>query len=210
MDQPGISPTAPNAARLLGIVGWVFADMLLVLVVVFLATQTGGAVTPSAVATPTPAATPSASPTSQVTNRSPEPPPGVDSDFVCMRIDTNPALLTGAPSAARDAHLAAIERQVKERTSQPDLAGRKAGIVLSFGVADSPDEGTRYADAFNTEILPRLPAVFGRADGAVVGSRAFWGGRPREGRKSGSIEVNIYPMIDATNGPLGRLGAERC
>ncbi|GAA1027135.1 hypothetical protein GCM10009557_07330 [Virgisporangium ochraceum] len=202
--EPHDSPGAPGATRLLGVIGWIFADMLLVLVVVFLATQTGGAVTipPAAVASGSPTPTPS--------SPSPEATPGVDSDFVCLRVDTDPALLTGGPSAARDAHLADIERQVRERVSQPDLAGRRAGIVLSFGIADLPDDGTKRAAAFNREILPRLPAVFRRADGGPVANRPFWGGRPRGDRRSGAIEVNIYPIIDATHGPLARPGAETC
>jgi hypothetical protein len=201
---PRESPGTPSSTSLLGVVGWIFADLLLVLVVVFLATQTGGAVTRPPIAIPSESATP------QPASPSPGPTPGVDSNFVCLRVNTEPTLLTGAPSAARDAHLADIERQVRERTSQPDLAGRRAGIVLSFGIADSPDDGVRRASMFNAEILPRVPPVFRRADGGPVANRAFWGGRPRGDRRSGAIEVNIYPIIDATHGPLTQPGPESC
>lgn len=99
-----------RGSRVTGLVGWIFADTLLVLVVIFLATQTGGAVQK-------PVATSTAPPTTTTTK---PPTRGVDSGFICFRVATNPALLTGPPSPQRDEHLTAITQQVADRLAQPD------------------------------------------------------------------------------------------
>ena len=89
-----------------------------------------------------------------------------------------------------------------ERLSGPDLAGRRAGIVLTFGVADQPNDGRIRAEAFNRDILPRFDPAFRRADGGEVASRAFWDGRPTPEHPPGSISVNIYPIIESGQTPL--------
>ncbi|MEU5692305.1 hypothetical protein [Actinosynnema sp. NPDC020468] len=189
-----------SGANLVGIVGWIFADTLLVLVVVFLATQTGGAVSvaPSSTTTTTPTTTTSTAP------------PGVDSVFVCFRVTADPALLVAPPSPQRDGALKAVEDQLTARLAQPDLAGRRAGIVLAFGVADQPQTGEARAAAFNTDVLPRLGRFAHRDDGGVVPSRAFWGGNPRPDKPDGAITVNVYPMIEGSYGPLAPTPAQDC
>ncbi|MEU4807161.1 hypothetical protein [Actinosynnema sp. NPDC023587] len=188
-----------NGSNLVGVVGWIFADSLLVLVVVFLATQTGGAVS-----------TPTSSTTTTTTTTAPTAPPAVDSAFVCFRVAADANLMTGPASPERDAHLRSVEGQVVHRLAQPDLVGRRAGVVLSFGVADDPTRGTDQAEAFNAEVLPRLGAFAHRDDGGPVANRAFWGGNPKEGKADGSITVNVYPMIEGRHGPLGTTPAEDC
>jgi hypothetical protein len=168
--------------------------------VIFLATQTGGAV-------PKPVAT-SAPPTTTTTTRPPT--RGVDSGFICFRVDANPALLTGPPSPQRDEHLDAIQRQVTDRLAQPDLNGRRAGVVLSFGVADQPQAGEDRAKAFNAEILPRLGPFAIRADSGPVASRAFWGGNPKTGKPDGAIIVNVYPLLEGSQEPLAGPPVEDC
>ncbi|MFD0205901.1 MULTISPECIES: hypothetical protein [Saccharothrix] len=190
---------AESGSNLVGVVGWIFADSLLVLVVIFLATQTGGAVS-----------TPTTSTKTTTTTTTSTPPPGVDSAFICFRVTADPTLLTGRASPERDAHLKAVEDQVVARLSQPDLNGRRAGVVLSFGVADQPTSGADRAKAFNAEILPRLGAFSHRDDGGLVASRAFWGGNPKEGKPDGSITVNVYPMIEGRHGPLNTVPVEDC
>ncbi|WNV87630.1 hypothetical protein [Umezawaea sp. Da 62-37] len=183
----------------MGVVGWIFADTLLVLVVAFLATQTGGAVSKPAPTT-----------TTATTTTTPTVPLGVDSGFVCFRVLADPALLAGLPSHQRDDHLKAVEEQVLARLAQPDLLGRQAGIVLSFGVADEPLTGEARATAFNSEVLPRLGVFSHRPDGAVVASRAFWGGNPKSGKPDGAITVNVYPMTSSSQGPIAIPPTEDC
>ena len=59
-------------------------------------------------------------------------------------------------SPQRDAHLAEIEQLMKDQLARTGLKDRRAGVVLSFGVADEPTAGADRAKAFNAEILPRL------------------------------------------------------
>ena len=197
---------------LLGPAGWIFADVLLALAVVFLATQPGealpspdGPTTTGSTSTTTASTTTTTVGTTTTTR-----PPGVDSRFVCFRVQADAALLTGPASPARDAHLAALEQQVADRLAQPDLKGRRAGIVLSFGVADQPATGRARAEAFNRDVLPRLPAAFQRPGGGSVANRAFWDGQAEPGAPDGSIAVNIYPIVDADHGPLDQEHESAC
>jgi hypothetical protein len=190
-----------RGSQLTGLVGWIFADTLLVLVVIFLATQTGGAVQKP----PEPS---SSAPTTTTTTKPPT--RGVDSGFVCFRVSTDPALLTGSPSPQRDAHLKAVEQQVVDRLTQPDLNGRRAGVVLTFGVAEQPLAGADRAKVFNAEILPRLGSFAKRDDGGAVANRAFWGGNPKAGKPDGVITVNVYPLLEGGQEPLTGPPTEDC
>jgi hypothetical protein len=189
-----------RGSQITGLVGWIFADTLLVLVVIFLATQTGGAVQK-------PLAT-STAPTTPTTTKPPT--RGVDSGFICFRVVTDPVLLTGPPSPQRDRHLTAIEQQVADRLTQPDMKGRRAGVVLSFGVAEQPLAGADRAKAFNAAILPRLGPFATRDDGGPVANRAFWGGKPKAGEPDGAITVNVYPLLEGGQEPLSGPPKEDC
>jgi len=192
-----------NGIGLLSVIGWIFADMLLVLVVIFLATQTG-----SSVAEPPPtSSTTTTTPPSTTTTTTP--PPGVDSSYICFRVYTDPALLTSPPSPERDTHIGQIQQEVKDRLAQPDLTGRTAGIVLSFGVANQPGDGKYYASIFNSEILPNFDN-FRRKDGSIVANRSFWGGSARNDRAPGVIIVNVYPVLDGQHGPIPPPPVEDC
>jgi hypothetical protein len=175
--------------------GWVFADSLLALAVVFLATQKGAV--PVEVVSPPP-------------TTEPPRPSAVDSRYICFRVVANPDLLTAAASPAPEDELGRIAQQVQSRLAEPDLKGRRAGIVLTFGVANSPGPGTARADAFDQAILPRFPGAFRQPDSSLVVSRAFWGGNPTQAHPDGSIEVNIYPVIEGTHEPLGASASSDC
>jgi len=131
----------------------------------------------------------------------PEVPPGVDSEYVCFRILVDPGLLMGPASPARDQHLLTVEQQIAARLGEQGLADGKAGIVLSFGVASEPLVGRSRADRFNDDLLPRFP-TFRRLDGKPVASRAFWDGAAPLAGEDGSIQVNVYPIIDDEHPPL--------
>jgi hypothetical protein len=189
-------PGSRQDEGLWGLAGWVFADTLLALAVVFLATL------PNALPPDPPPADMSIETTSAAPTTEPERPPAVDSRFVCFRVGTDPVLLTGPSSPARDAQLNAIARQVADQLNGPNLAGRRAGIVLTFAVADLPGDGRTRAEAFNRDILPRFDPAFRRPDGGEVASRAFWDGRPTSDHPPGSISINIYPIIENGQAPL--------
>lgn len=195
-----MASTKDRGSQVTGLVGWIFADTLLVLVVIFLATQTGGAVQKPL--------TTSSAPTTTTTTKPPT--RGVDSGFVCFRVPTDPALLTGSPSPQRDAHLAAVEQLVQDQLARSGLKDRRAGVVLSFGVADEPTAGADRAKAFNAEILPRLGPFAKRDDGGEVANRAFWGGNPKAGKPDGGITVNVYPLLEGGQEPLAGPPVEDC
>jgi hypothetical protein len=180
---------------LLGIVGWVFADLLLGLAIVFLATQPGD---PTAVeradalkhsSEPTTTTSPSATTTEATTTTTTALPPGVDSENACFRIDVDPQALE------RDDYLAAVTDQLRQRLDEAGLENRQAGIVLAFGVAQDPREGKAIAEALNGVILDRLPGNFGGA-----ARRAFWDGQPGQNPR-GSVMVNVYAITGADAPP---------
>lgn len=172
-----------RASDPMGLVGWVFADLLLGLAIVFLATQPGD---PSAAA-----ATPDT--TTTVTTV----PTGVDREFACLRVTTDPGILTGTPGPQRDAHVAVLADQVRVALESASLDGRQAGIVLSFGVAQTPGEGKAIADSFNRLVLPLIPEVFERS-----AARPFWDGGPKAGAPRGSVGVNLCPLNNGDQPPL--------
>ena len=173
-----------RSESLWGMAGWVFADSLLALAVVFLATQRA--------AIPLDAAG-----TSTLSTTEPPRPPVVDGRYVCFRVFVD--------SAHSD-----VAGQVRARLAEPDLAGRRAGIVLTFGVADRPGDGIRHALDFNDNVLKLFPQTFRQLDGSQVTSRPFWGGNPEAGHPDGSIEVNIYPIIEGTQRPLSPQNQTDC
>jgi hypothetical protein len=185
-----------QASDPIGLVGWVFADLLLGLSVVFLATQPGD---PKAKER---AAVVSATTTTSTTTTTTTMPPGVDKNFACLRISTDPSIMTGPDSPQRDDYIATLAQKVRDNIASSVLKGREAGIVLSFGTAASTEEGTRIADAFNDDVLPRLPEVFGHS-----AARPFWG-RNSGGASTGSVELNIYPLTGGAQASLPE--AQRC
>jgi hypothetical protein len=180
----------------LGLVGWVFADLLLALFLVFLAVQPGD---PNAKAR---AAGGSTSTTTTTTTTAPAPttttvPPGVDQEYLCFRIQTNRGLLQGGPSLERDQHVRELAAQVVDQLRRLDAGDRRAGIVLAFGVATIPNEGRELARVFNELVLPEVPDVFSQS--AV---RNFWDGAETERRPGDSVAVNLYPLTDGSTEPL--------
>jgi len=118
-------------------VGWLFADMLLALAVLFLAANTLAPrhlpvkATPTATTTPTPTPTPSAL--------------LLDKQKVTLTISgNNPGeLIAGNPAAIRY-----LEQQIKAQLTRLRLQHRRAGIAIAYGGADNDsqiDQGTAVA-----------------------------------------------------------------
>ncbi len=175
----------------LGLVGWVFADLLLGLAIVFLATQPGN---PSAGRnTGTTVAPTTTAPDVTTTTVA----AGVDRQYLCFRVFTNPQLLVSPPSPERDQHITQLADQVRSALDGLDSRKRRAGIVISFGRATTPGEGRDIAQVFNDSVLPEIPGVFGRS-----ASRAFWDGQPIAEAPYGSVGVNVYPITSGDSEPL--------
>lgn len=184
----------------MGLVGWVFADLLLAIAIVFIATQPGD---PFAGAGPDPTTTTttttSTTTTTTTTSTLPEVEPGVDTQYRCIRIQADPGRLDLQPGPGREAYGNELRDQLAGQLSTQGLDGRQAGIVLLFGTAENSGVGRDYASQFDALVLDRLPETFGGS-----ARRAFWGGGPTEGAPTGSIELNIYPLVGPGQPPMGQ------
>ncbi|MER7730202.1 hypothetical protein ABTX80_04905 [Streptomyces erythrochromogenes] len=138
--------------------GWLFADLLLVIVLVVLGSEVPAAApdphpSPTATATAT-AATPdpshgtSASPTPSDTAR----PGGLDPVTVSVGVRLDPdALIAGRPSETAE-----LTRQVTEEIKRYE--GRTAAFVMVFGTVRSGGSvDTGRSDAFATAVARQLP-----------------------------------------------------
>jgi len=117
--------------------GWLFADLLLALAMLFLAANTIGIKPPPPPPTPTPV-----TPTATIAP-TPTPLPRLELNFHEFRIIVNPdALLNNSESAVN-----AVKQQVR---MQAILRGRSVGLVIAYG------------GALNDSQIPKAQAVAGK------------------------------------------------
>ncbi|MEU6899690.1 hypothetical protein [Streptomyces virginiae] len=139
--------------------GWLFADLLLVIVLVVLGSEMPAAdphpdPAPTATATATATATPdpshSPSPTGSVTSR----PGGLDPVTVSIGIRLDPgALIAGSPSETAE-----LTRQVTQEIKRYE--GRTAAFVMVFGTVRTSTGGsvdTGRSDDYATAVARQLP-----------------------------------------------------
>lgn len=150
MRQPNRRPRVRDTV-LLG--GWLFADLLLGLAVIFLAANTIGVkIIPTPTPTPTPTATPSPTPTPKPTVL-----PRLElsaHEFTINIADRN-ALLSNSQDAVNQ-----VIHQVK---AQPFLQGRNVGLVIAYGWA-TDDSQIATAQAIANKIYSILGNLGQRGD----------------------------------------------
>lgn len=199
---------------LLSLVGWVFADLLLALTIVFIATQPGnpeaGAELAARGADASTTTTSTSTSTTTTTTTVPTAPPGVDSEFFCFVVRTDPAVLEGPEGPERDLQLLDLANQTRAELARVGASNRRAGIVLSFGASDEPGPGTSTANAFNALVLPLVPEVFTDGAGVPTASRGFWNGNPTAEKPRGAVVVNLYPITDAAHPPMPKGSGQSC
>jgi hypothetical protein len=119
--------------------GWLFADMLLVLTMLFLASTSF--VLPKPPSTPTPTiVTPD--PTLTTMTPTPTPAPHLEQNYHRFKIQVDPnGLLQNNPNATN-----AVIQQV---TAQPFLRGRQAGLMIAYGGAPDDSQIGRAEDIAN-------------------------------------------------------------
>ena len=123
-----------NRGVSISLVGWLWADILLGLFVIFLAASS--APTPVVKATPTPSASASATAA-----------PGIDPQpFTLARFSVNgTSLLSNDPAlVAAEQQRIATELSAKLTAAQP---GRRAAMVLAYGAHEDPVQGDRLVRA---------------------------------------------------------------
>lgn len=129
-------------------VGWLFADLLLALAMLFLIANTIAPARPVLIPTPTP--TPRLTPTRAPT---PTPTPNallLDQDRVTLQIDNiNPDGLSASPADAGS--VSDLKQKIQAQVTAKGLQGRRAGIAIAYGgVGSNPsgpqiDQGTSVA-----------------------------------------------------------------
>ena len=206
----------------LGLVGWVIADIMLLLVLVFMGTQVGDptaradqvsapssttttttttTVAPTTTTTVTtttvaPTTTTTVAPTTTTTSA---PPSGIESGYVCLVVPLAPAMTDQGGFKILDVEgvtAAAFRRLTDENWPYRD---RKLGMVLVWGVSgrDQLSSAITLAKQFRDEVLPGLVDL--AAPGAEsIPSRAHWHG---QGGRPGSILLDIYYLVEGDLAP---------
>jgi hypothetical protein len=190
----------------LGIVGWVFADLMLVLVLVFMGTQLGNpnagakpktvalmssSTTTSTLAPTTTTTTTTLAPTTTTTTTTTTTPTlGIESGYVCIVV---PEVATGA--AFSNGTISDPERVIEETrarlTSETwPYRDRKLGMVLVWGIANANNRkpARALAEQFKDEVLPALIDL-APAGIEEIPSRVLWHGM---GGRVGSILLDVY------------------
>lgn len=193
--------------------GWLFADLLLALMVAFMVSAPGtllptptptpsATVTPSATATlllPTATFTPIPAtatvtstpqpPTATITPVATEEPPKINKDPLVFEFRVDAAALLGENQGAR-----AEERMRARKLIEDEFAPVKterAGIVLTFGTSDDIAEGNRLAIQVNELLAQVYPDTFG--DAAL---RVFhFIPEPPDPARRGMIKVEVYMFV---------------
>jgi hypothetical protein len=151
--------------------GWLFADCMLGLMIVGLASDPG---TPAAAAAATAVhhgtqATPSPSPTKPRTS---------------IGVEQHPYVEEFNLSGKTDSQVAATMRK---RYANLSSSGRKAAFVLSFGTATAPGDGVTSAKRANALLASGVPAVFSGS-----ARRNFWQSQKAGSPASGVVRVEVY------------------
>lgn len=182
--------------------GWLFADLLLGLMVIFLVSAPGAPLpqpktsTPTPTLTPTVTSTPTATPTQTVTppptstpTVSPTPSPTA-TPVPILSLEQTPVSFAFRvnPDAFLDQRANEIDRVLQEiRDRLAPLNGRRAGIVLSFGNASRPDRATALSRQFNLLLHQAMPTLI---DSRTITRDYIQLSNDLE--KQGLIEVEVY------------------
>lgn len=150
-----MSSAAPRHRDAFGLAGWLFADLLLALTVLFLAASPPGVASvvatpsPSPMATPTPRPTPTASPTP-----SPSPSPTACTSTVLLRKH-----IVNVP--ARRAGVRATDAAIKKAFSK--FKEKQVGLLLTFVHGSTPGAGVGAAKDVNRLISKAFPQAVNKS-----------------------------------------------
>lgn len=142
-----------QVARSEYLAGWIFADILLVMMLVAFGTQGPVPEVPKPVPSPTPthsaSASPSPKPTKHVIAMLPDP------KAVQIRVDVGDLLAGGK---ARATQYRRIDQQIKKKTAS--FARHRAGLVLVWGRAPRVQTGQAIAHLVSDRLKKARPAMF--------------------------------------------------
>ena len=125
--------------------GWLFADLLLALTIIFIAASAGGKPAHKIIlsTTPTPTATPV-----PISTATPPPPQGLDPHPLVFSMNADPLQL-GQPGT-----ITQMKAQVEQQLSQSHNSNRRVGFVITLAGGIN---GVNHATSFNA-ILASIPA----------------------------------------------------
>lgn len=158
------------------VAGWLFADSLLMLMVIGMASEPA---VPLAVkqATPVPSASVPAVPAPSGTAKSARPP----------AVEQKPVVVVLPRGATEKAVLrTAFGVQLRSR--------RRAAFVLTFGTAVRPGDGVQRARAVNARLRKALPQLFGGS-----AQRSYWQAVDAQ-NPPGSVRVELFLFTEPESG----------
>lgn len=175
-------PTRENPGQLL-LAGWLFADLLLALVIIMLGSMVGPSATAGTETTPSPTPSPTstlalASPSP---NASPSPTPtaselpGISQKPQVLEFAVNTAALRSSASARAE-----LGRRIRDATQE--FNGKRAGIVLIWGYDPSLGIGVSTAETVKPLLRKWRPLMFSDAATRQLGNT---GG-------SNKVKLDIY------------------
>lgn len=156
------------ASRTVLLAGWLFADLLLLLLVIALGSLPREERT-SASATGTPSPTTSGSASPSPSERQAE-----------RGLVLKPCSFLVSTGSAHS-----VTRQFGTQLKKAGVAGRTAGFVLSFGTAPTAGPGQAAAEKVNSQITGALPR-FRHAP-----KRGYW-----KGGASGKVRIDVFFLAD--------------
>ncbi len=145
--------------------GWIFADMLLIIMIIGLGAQV----------------TQAADPDEGKVAKEPKGPVVMQEKPVKHNVNFDAdALLAGGAAAKKES--AQVRKQIRIKTQE--LKGKKAAMVMVWGRAPEVGRGTSIADAVAKQLKPSNPKVF-----SDVVPRPLW-----TGGREGVAELEIYVL----------------
>lgn len=143
--------------------GWLFADLLLGFGMIVFASSGGSLPSADAASAATTSSTSTTTSTTTSTSTTTTVPPGIEQVPHIVEIQGNYALMTGAPSAERDAEINRLRGELLSVLDREGFGGRRAALVLTFGFHPQVGQGQRLATSFNDGVLATVPDVFSGA-----------------------------------------------
>ncbi|WP_194908269.1 hypothetical protein [Catenulispora rubra] len=146
----------PRERTLVALVGWLFADLMLVIMIVALGSQKDPELAVKAQPKPTATPTPTHStPTTSTPSSKPSPSPTTSTARVGPQsVDKAPVQFTVDDSGGTPQLTTELKNQLKP------YHGRHAGFVLTFGWGPDPQADTAYATSIDHLLTTIDPAMF--------------------------------------------------
>ncbi len=177
----------------MSLAGWLFADLLLLLFVLFLALAVVGSTMRDNVTRASASPSPTAAPSATVPPPSPTAPPiTVHKESYCMAFNANLSALVDLGSDPDERAAAQDEVRARLRERLGALRNSKAAFVITFGTAESVGRGQALAKAVNEILVGKvgaspLPGVFDSS-----AEPRNYGYEPTNKNLAGKVSIEVF------------------